>query len=420
MTDKRPFLARKLKLWELVAVDAIAAAALLLAHISFLDLPGDASQEQFTGPLWFGWLISIIATVPMAVRRLWPGPVLALTLLGSALATIFNATREPWVPAAAALYIMATTHRRPVLSLVSALGTVVVAVAVTSALTPAQFASLPRDILISVGLIMVAVWAVGRWIEARRSYLARSAHQLAQSMVSDERLRIARELHDVVAHSMSLIAVKAGIANHVADQRPEEARDALRVIESTSRTTLIEMRQMLGILRSSPTLPASPGEHTTPGPRLAGSGASADTEFEREDDDAPGLTPAPGLADLPALAQRARSAGVDVTMSALPSLSLPSGLELSAYRIVQEALTNVVKHAGAVACSVDVSVSEGALRVSVVDSGRPGLSRVPGSGHGLIGMRERVMMYGGQFFAGPSSSGGFAVSATLPCSGVSP
>ncbi|ALG08143.1 sensor histidine kinase [Kibdelosporangium phytohabitans] len=400
MPEKRPFLARKLKLRELVAVDVIAAAALLVAHISFLSLPGDASQEPFTGPLWFGWLISIVATAPMAVRRLWPGPVLALTLLGSALATMFDATREPWVPAAAALYIMAVTNRRPVLSLVAAVGSVVIAVAFTSVLTPAQFSKLPRDILFLVVPIMVAVWAVGRWVEARRSYTARSAHQLAQSMVGDERLRIARELHDVVAHSMSLIAVKAGIANHIADQRPEEARDALRVIESTSRTTLIEMRQMLGILRSSPTLPPT--------------SASPPAEHGH------GLTPAPGLADLPALAQQARSAGVDVTMSAPPSLSLPSGLELSAYRIVQEALTNVVKHAGPVACAVEVSVREGALRVSVVDSGRGGPARVPGSGHGLIGMRERVMMYGGQFSAGPSPSGGFAVSATLPCSGESP
>nr|WP_042198423.1 histidine kinase [Kibdelosporangium sp. MJ126-NF4]CEL23392.1 two-component system sensor kinase [Kibdelosporangium sp. MJ126-NF4]CTQ96872.1 two-component system sensor kinase [Kibdelosporangium sp. MJ126-NF4] len=467
MSEQRPFLARKLKLWELVAVDVVAAAGLLAAHISFLSLPGDASQEAYSGPLWFGWLFSITATLPMAVRRLWPWPVLGLTLLGSALATIFNATREPWVPAAAALYILAATNRRPALALAAAIGGLVTTVLVTATVTPPQFADLPRDIFLFVFLIMVATWAVGRWIEARRSYMARSAQQLAQSMVSDERLRIARELHDVVAHSMSLIAVKAGIANHVADQRPQEARDALRVIESTSRNTLIEMRQLLGILRSSPELPgrhhtsqghrrddtqptgrsgddgshspdsaAPPADPATPVPRvrswLAKVGGVARSDGPSRCDPASGtglpafgqhghdpeLAPAPGLSDLPALAQHARSAGVDVTMTVPSSVSLPSGLELSAYRIVQEALTNVVKHAGSVPCAVDVSAAEGVLRISIVDSGRGGALGAPESGHGLVGMRERVMMYGGEFAAGPLPAGGFAVSASLPYPGA--
>lgn len=375
MSDQRPFLARRLKLWELVAFDTAAAVVLLIAHISFLSIVDD-SQPPFTGPMWFGWLISILATMPMAVRRLWPVPVYALTLLGAVVTTVFNATREPWVPAAAALYILAVTNRRAVIALAAGLGSGVVAVTIT-AINTGSFSGMPSDILAFVSLVMVATWAVGRWVEARRTYADRSAQQLAHSMVSDERLRIARELHDIVAHSMSLIAVKAGIANHIADQRPDEARDALRVIEQTSRDTLNDMRRMLGVLRS----------------------------------DSPDLAPAPGLSGLPDLAERARTAGVDVTMTA-PPLSLPTGLEMSVYRIVQEALTNVVKHAGPVPCSVDVTASDGHVRVSVVDSGRGG--GTPGSGHGLIGMRERVMMYGGQFSAGPLPSGGFAVSASLP------
>ncbi|NRN70455.1 Integral membrane sensor signal transduction histidine kinase [Kibdelosporangium sp. 4NS15] len=375
MPGQRPFLARRLKLWELVAVDTVAAAVLLAVHISFLSVVDD-SQPPFAGPLWFGWLISAVATVPVAVRRLWPVPMFAVALLGSMLATFFSATREPWIPAAAVLYVLSATNRGPVVSLVAALACTAVASVSTAIFTEQSFSDLPRDILVLVTMVMVTAWALGRWIWARRSYAATSARQLAESMVNDERLRIARELHDIVAHSMSLIAVKAGIANHVADQRPEEARDALRVIESTSRNTLNDMRRMLGVLRS----------------------------------DSPELAPAPGLSGLPELAERARSAGVAVTMTA-PAVSLPSGVEMSVYRIVQEALTNVVKHAGPVPCTVTVTTSGQEVRITVVDSGPGG---TPGSGHGLIGMRERVMMYGGEFSAGPLPTGGFAVSASLP------
>jgi signal transduction histidine kinase len=290
---------------------------------------------------------------------------------------VLNATREPRVPVACALYIFAITGRRPVLTLVTTLETLVAAVGLNMVAEPQSlFWIQPFEMLAFVGLVVIASWVVGRWAEARRSYAVQSALQTAQGAVNDERLRIARELHDIVAHSMSLIAVKAGIANHIADQRPEEARDALRVIEATSRDTLNEMRQMLGVLRSE----------------------TAD------------LAPAPGLSGLSELAERARHAGVSVTMTA-PSTTLPSGLEMSVYRIVQEALTNVVKHAGPVSCTVDVTASEKEVRISVVDAGPGG---TPGSGHGLIGMRERVMMYGGTFAAGPAPAGGFAVSASIP------
>jgi signal transduction histidine kinase len=373
--EQRPLLARQLRLWHLVAFDTLVGAGLLVAHISFLGF--DSTQPSYTGPLWLGWVISVVATVPMAVRRLWPVPVFVLTLAGSAVATVLNATREPWVPVACALYILAITGRRPVLALVTTLVTLVAAVGLNMVAEPQSlFWNQPFEMLAFVGLVVIASWVVGRWAEARRSYAVQSALQTAQGAVNDERLRIARELHDIVAHSMSLIAVKAGIANHIADQRPEEARDALRVIEATSRDTLNEMRQMLGVLRSE----------------------TAD------------LAPAPGLSGLSELAERARHAGVSVTMTA-PSTTLPSGLEMSVYRIVQEALTNVVKHAGPVSCTVDVTASEKEVRISVVDSGPGG---TPGSGHGLIGMRERVMMYGGTFAAGPAPAGGFAVSASIP------
>jgi signal transduction histidine kinase len=375
--EQRPLLARQLRLWHLVAFDTLVAAGLLAAHISFLYVTDSA--PSYTGPMWFGWLIAFLATAPMAARRLWPMPVLVVLLVGSAVSTVLDATREPWVPVACALYVVALTSNRTVAPLLATVGTLVVSLGLNTIVNPQpSFWDSPISLLVFVTVVMIATWTSGRAVEARRAYAAQSALQFAHSAVNDERLRIARELHDIVAHSMSLIAVKAGIANHIADQHPSEARDALRVIEDTSRGTLNEMRQMLGVLRS----------------------------------ETASLAPAPGLSGLPELAERARHAGVSVTMTA-PSTSLPSGLEMSVYRIVQEALTNVVKHAGPVSCTVDVTASDQEVRISVVDSG-PGGN--PGSGHGLIGMRERVSMYGGTFSAGPAPTGGFAVSASIPYS----
>jgi signal transduction histidine kinase len=203
--------------------------------------------------------------------------------------------------------------------------------------------------------------------------------------VSEERLRIARELHDVVAHSMSLIAVKAGVANHVAASRPEEAADALRVIEDTSKQALTEMRRVLGVLRT---------------------------------DDAPRdeLAPAPGLGNLPELAERAASAGVRVILDLRADPDLPTGVSLSGYRIVQEALTNVIRHAAPARCAVTVTARDGEVRIEVVDDGAgrgvPPAEHHPG--HGLAGMRERALACGGEFTAGPHSGSGFRVNARLP------
>jgi signal transduction histidine kinase len=175
---------------------------------------------------------------------------------------------------------------------------------------------------------------------------------------------------------MSLIAVKATIANHIADQRPQEVRDALRVIEAASRSALADMRRTLGALR---------------------------TEAE--------FAPAPGVADLPALVAAATSAGLTVDLTVTGDADLPDGAGLAVFRIVQEALTNVVKHAGAAHCRVVVAGEPGAVRIEVTDDGRGG---VPGpGGQGLIGMRERVALYGGRFDAGPGTHGGFTVRARL-------
>ncbi|MBF9134711.1 sensor histidine kinase, partial [Plantactinospora sp. S1510] len=241
------------------------------------------------------------------------------------------------------------------------------------------------------GLVLGAAWALGRVVRERRAYAermaAQSAIQLAERVTTEERLRLARELHDIVAHSMSVITVRAAIANHVAESRPQELREALRDIEATSRGALAELRRTLGVLR-------------------AGAPAGL-VEFG----------PAPGLADLPDLLEWATRAGTDaqLTLDLAGVPEPPEDVGRSVYRIVQEALTNAVKHAGPTRCRVTVTATGSAVRVEVTNGpGRPVRPADP-RGQGLIGMRERVNLYGGTFASGPLPDGGFRIFAELPC-----
>jgi len=222
-------------------------------------------------------------------------------------------------------------------------------------------------------------------LRARAEQLTREQDLLARQAVADERVRIARELHDVVAHNLSLITVQAGaLQTQVGANSP--ARATADVIARTGRQAMDEMRRMLGVLRL---------------------GDAADIA---------GRAPQPGIADIDALVEETRRAGVDVVlrMDDVPA-ALPPGVDLSAYRIVQEALTNVLRHAGPAHCTVDVRRADGALQLRITDDGRGAPAGAPGSrGHGLVGMRERVALFGGELFAGPVPGGGFAVQATLP------
>jgi signal transduction histidine kinase len=202
--------------------------------------------------------------------------------------------------------------------------------------------------------------------------------------VVEERLRIARELHDVVAHGMSIIAVQSGVGAHVLDSQPEEARKALAAIEVTSRQALTEMRRLLGVLRQA----AEP------------SGS---------------LTPTPGLGEVDTLAADVARTGTKVEVRIEGTRpELPLGLDLSAYRIVQEALTNVVRHAGPATARVRIRYATDAVDIEVVDDGRGDRLRERSDGHGIVGMRERSVLYGGWLDAGPLPGGGFRVAAHLP------
>ena len=217
----------------------------------------------------------------------------------------------------------------------------------------------------------------------KRTQEERTEQAETDRAVSDERLRIARELHDVVAHAMSIVTVQAGVAAHVIDDQPDEAKRMLENVRVTSHEALDEMRRLLGVLRG---------------------GDAA-------------LAPAPSLRDVGDLADSLRESGVPVELTVSgDAAGVPSGVDLTAYRIVQEALTNVLKHAGPSSATVTIQYEPGLVTVEVVDDGRGAAVSATG-GHGILGMRERVAAFGGTLVAAPRSGGGFRVHATLPYTG---
>lgn len=220
-------------------------------------------------------------------------------------------------------------------------------------------------------------------LEERAAALERERDDEARRAVAEERLHIAQELHDVVAHSMGVIAVQAGVGAYIIEVDKNEAKKSLEAISQTSRSALAEIRRMLGVLR---------------------------------EDESAEYAPAPGLGDLERLVQELCGAGVatHVTYEGTRT-ELPAGVDFTAYRIIQESLTNVLKHAGpAVRADVTITYEPERLRVEVVDDGRGMNGQGPGTGHGLMGMRERVAVYGGDFAAGPATGGGYRVAVTLP------
>ena len=218
--------------------------------------------------------------------------------------------------------------------------------------------------------------------------LEREREERAGRAVAEERLRIARELHDVLAHTMSVVAVQAGTGRLVGTNHPGEAIKALTAVEETARSAMNEMRQILTVLRAD-----------------GDTGAS--------------VTPTPGLDDLADLVAQVAEAGVavDVRVEGEPR-PVPTGVGLAAYRIAQEALTNVIKHAGPARASVVVRYTDHDVTVEVSDDGHATASPAGAGGHGLVGMRERAAVHGGELIAGPAPNGGFRVSARLPLGAV--
>jgi signal transduction histidine kinase len=217
----------------------------------------------------------------------------------------------------------------------------------------------------------------------RRLELAEREREVgAREAVVAERARIARELHDAIAHNVSMMVVQAGAERRVLDEAQSSTREVLETVEEIGRGALTEMRRLVGMLRSDENDP---------------------------------LTPQPGLDDLPQLVTQVREAGLPVELSIEGERrELPVGLELSAFRIVQEALTNALKHAGDARATVRVRYGPDSLELEIVDDGAGAEARADGGGHGLVGMRERVALYGGRFEANRRAAGGFTVRALLP------
>ena len=267
----------------------------------------------------------------------------------------------------------------------------IVGIAVAGLATNALVAGMNAGDWIPIGVWLSLAWVLGTEVRRNRiqneqlrvlaQQLADERDARAREAVSLERSRLARELHDVVAHNVSLMAVQAEGAGRVLEGDQPQVRAALAAIATTGRDTIDELRRLLGILRAD--------------------GAEAQ------------LAPQPGLADLAPLLDRVRGSGlaVDLTVTGDP-IALPAGAQLSAYRIVQEALTNTLKHADASHVAVDLRYSPGVVEVRVADNGRPA-GPGTGTGHGLVGLRERVALYGGSLTAGPDTNG-YTVQALLP------
>ncbi|GHD56491.1 two-component sensor histidine kinase [Streptomyces mirabilis] len=333
-------------------------------------------------------LLSFATALPLAVRRLWPVPVFAIVLVASCVALVAGLGPAVFLSAAYALYLVATTRRRQLGRSAVIVGGASTAGAGLLTVTGGQHytgGTLAVQLLFGL-LVLGATWAAGTAVRERRESLRRTIVQAAEQAKVEERMRIARDIHDVVTHSVGLIAIKAGVANHVIATHPEEAREALTVIEDISRRALRDMRATLKVLRR---------EHV-----------------DQQQD----LQPVPGLSDLPSLVHTAEAAGVSVDLRSVCAEEPPDGVALTAFRIVQEALTNVVKHAAPTRCLVSVTAQDGVLTIGVTDDG-PGPGHrptVPGGDMGLVGMRERAVAHGGTLTAGPRPGAGFRILATLP------
>jgi signal transduction histidine kinase len=448
-----PPLTMRLRRIHWVTLDCVVAAVCALIIFSLLFRGNGAGELPFSGGHARDWLPPVLAvclSIPVAIRRRDPVLSLGLVLVGCAAVLWLDGriTRGPMIPLALVLFLVAATRsRRAALA----------ALAASLALCAVQALIMSLDRVgagnaIVAGLVLIIVWMVGYSVGQRRAYAARLRQQATDNAVTAERLRIARELHDVVAHSMTVVAVQAGFGEYVFDRQPAQARAALGAIQTVTGEALADMQRMLGALRQA----GSTGGTPIPGHRAASraDGAPAPGGQAQIHPPAPApltaapLAPAPGLADLDRLVAGTAGVGVQVEVVRTgPARAIPAGIDLAAFRIVQEALTNVVKHSGAGRCLVRIAYGAGDLRVEITDPGPPpgaaaqaagaralalagastrgglgGAGQAGGSaqaalapgGHGIAGMCERVGLYGGELEAGPRPGRGFRVAARFP------
>jgi len=365
---------------------------------------------------WVPLLLAIAVALPVGLRRRDPvgALILALAACSVIVAVGGEINRGPFLPLALVLYMVAATSRRTVA--VSGLAATLALLVVQGLIL--SFSRQGSGPATGVALGLIIAWMIGMSVQQRRAYTARVREQVAATAVTEERLRIARELHDVVAHSMTVVAVQAGFGEYVFDHEPAQARAALGAIQHVTRDALADMQRLLGVLRRDGT--AQPAGRPEPDGQPPGRPEPA-RQLQ--------LAPAPGLADLERLVSTTAGAGVRVSVTRTGEhRDIPAGIDQSAFRIVQESLTNVVRHSGASSCRVSVGYERTGLSVEVTDPGagpatgrdRSLAAREPnGTGHGILGMRERVSLCGGEFSAGPLPGRGFRVAARFPLPALS-
>ncbi len=364
-----------------------------LLVLGVVEITATSSPGDYPSPAWAHLVMLAAICATLVFRRRWPTAVLVATgALGTVwIWTLYDPTHqqgplEGFLAGLLAFYALgAYAERRGVLIAIPfvVLGLVGDVVALALGRSPGN--SLPSwifyGVIFAFGRVLRSRLGLARALAERAAQLEVEREEKARRAVLEERARIARELHDVISHAVSMMVVQASAERRALGEELETTRDTLATIERAGREALVELRRLLGVLR-----------HTR---------------------DEPSLVPQPGLAELGALVAEAREAGLEATLSVDGELGhLPAGVDLSAYRIVQEALTNVLKHAAASQVAVSVRRDGNSLELEVSDDGRGGDSRE--GGHGLIGMGERAALYGGSLDAGPVAAGGWRVRARLP------
>jgi signal transduction histidine kinase len=337
-----------------------------------------------TGQFWAALVLTVLGPLALLARRRFPGPVVAVVAAAAA-ADLFvlSPQNSPIYISLAFAIVNALVHDARVWAWVSVgsawIASLAVSIVLGTSWSPFLIAATTLAILIVFGLGESA-----RTRSERFAQIARIRTQRRQSEVQAERVRIARELHDVLAHSLSQINVQAGVGLHLMDSQPDKARDALASIKETSKSALDEVRSVLGVLRAD-----GAGEGEVP------------------------LVPESDLSRLEWLAASVSTQGIEVTVTGSPG-KVPQATQLAMFRIVQESLTNIVRHAHATTAHVELLQTGGFYEVSVTDNGTAPPPSGDTEGRGLLGMRERAELLGGTLEAGPVDGGGFRVVARMP------
>jgi signal transduction histidine kinase len=370
--------------------DALVVVAAIGAVIELIVKPGEV-QYHPTTTNWFLIPAALATILPLLARRRLPFLAPATVLIVAAAVSFVDGNFAPisfsiFISIIAAAFLLGMNADRR-----EALAGVPLIVAVAAIAVRNQPDTSTEETLF-ITLILLCAWVGGfalsrrlaeaREAEERATALAAEQTRLAEEAAEEERSRIARELHDVVAHHVSVMTVQAGAVRRLLKPEQEREREALVSVEETGRKALTEMRRLLGVLK----------EEAAPAP----------------------LAPQPGMATLDTLLDQVREAGLPVELSTEGKpVELAPGVDLSAYRIIQEALTNALRHAGPARAWVVVRYGEKNLELEIANDGRSDGNN-PAGGHGLVGMKERVAVYGGELESGPRPGGGFAVRARLP------